>query len=135
MHGPDGLLLGKHRLGTWELPGGVAERGETFEEAAVRELAEEAALVADPTDVQALGTLLDRVGDVVRVTVPVLVTRWSGVPQQREDAIGAWRFWPHDALPQPLFVPSSQCLTAWRPDLALDHPPVYFQPFAAPGRD
>nr|WP_256341521.1 NUDIX hydrolase [Streptomyces sp. TLI_105] len=40
LHGPDGLLLGKHRRGTWELPGGVAAPGETFAEAAVRELAE-----------------------------------------------------------------------------------------------
>ncbi|MFB7591954.1 NUDIX domain-containing protein [Streptomyces sp. NPDC056169] len=91
VHGPDGLLQGKHRRGTWELPGGSVEPGETFAEAAVRELAEEAGLVAVPTDVRVLGTLLDRVGDVVRVTVPILVTRWSGVPQQHEDAIGPGR--------------------------------------------
>lgn len=59
------------------------EAGETSAEAAVRELAEESGLVADPGRVRVLGTLLDRVGDVVRVTVPVLVTRWSGAPQQR----------------------------------------------------
>ncbi|MGW0469276.1 bifunctional class I SAM-dependent methyltransferase/NUDIX hydrolase [Streptomyces sp. NPDC003027] len=135
VQGPDGLLLGKHRRGTWELPGGSVEPGETFAEAAVRELAEEAGLVAEPGGVQVLGTLLDRVGGVVRVTVPVLVTRWSGVPRQREDAIGDWRFWPQGALPQPLFVPSSQCLTAWQPNLPLDHPPAHFQPFASLGRD
>ncbi|WP_329155612.1 MULTISPECIES: hypothetical protein [unclassified Streptomyces] len=81
-----------------------------------------------------LGTLLDQVGDVVRLTVPVLITRWSGIPQQREEAIGSWRFWPLTALPQPLFVPSAQCLTAWNPALPLDHTRALFQPYASPGR-
>ncbi|MFD0501522.1 NUDIX domain-containing protein [Streptomyces rhizosphaericus] len=43
----EGVLLGRHRRGTWELPGGSAEPGETFPEAAVRELHEEASLLAD----------------------------------------------------------------------------------------
>ncbi|MFF5809263.1 NUDIX domain-containing protein [Streptomyces sp. NPDC012746] len=143
VHDARGVLLGLHRRGTWELAGGTVEPGETFAEAAVRELAEEAGLVADAGDAQVLGTLLDRVGDVVRVTVPVLVTRWDGTPVQREEAIGSWRFWPLDALPGPLFVPSSQCLTAWHPALPLDHPPALFhryepydpyEPNGVPGR-
>ncbi|MGW6602601.1 bifunctional class I SAM-dependent methyltransferase/NUDIX hydrolase [Streptomyces sp. NPDC055036] len=134
VHGPDGVLLGQHRRLTWELAGGTVEPGETFAEAAVRELREEAGLVAEPDDAQVLGTLLDRVCDVVRLTVPVLITRWSGSPLQREEAIGSWRFWRLDSLPQPLFVPSAQCLTAWNPTLPLDHPPAHFQTYAGPGR-
>ncbi|MFB7916033.1 NUDIX domain-containing protein [Streptomyces sp. NPDC056061] len=134
VHGADGVLLGRHRRGTWELAGGSVEPGESFAEAAVRELHEEAGLLADPGGVRVLGTLLDRVGEVVRLTVPVLVTTWSGTPQQREEAIGSWRFWPLHALPQPLFVPSAQCLTALNPGLPLDHPPARFQPYASPGR-
>lgn len=42
LHGPRGLLLGRHRRGTWELPGGTVEPGESLQETAVRELAEEA---------------------------------------------------------------------------------------------
>ncbi|MFD5549326.1 NUDIX domain-containing protein [Streptomyces goshikiensis] len=127
-----GVLLGLHRSGAWELAGGTVEPGESLAEAAVRELHEEAGIVADPDAVQVLGTLLDRVGDVVRITVPVLVTRWTGTPHQREEALGSWRFWPADALPQPLFVPSAQCLTAWDPALPLDHPPARFQPYERP---
>lgn len=134
VHGSGGVLLGRHRRGTWELAGGSVEPGESFAEAAVRELYEEAGLLADPGDVRELGTLLDQVGDIVRLTVAVLVTTWSGTPQRREDAIGSWRFWPLDALPQPLFVPSAQCLTAWDPALPLDHPPARFQPYASPDR-
>ncbi|MFK0142657.1 bifunctional class I SAM-dependent methyltransferase/NUDIX hydrolase [Streptomyces murinus] len=126
--GAEGVLLGRHRRGTWELAGGSVEPAESLAEAAVRELHEETSLLADPGDVQVLGTLLDHEGDVVRLTVPVLVTTWSGRPRQREDAIEAWRFWPLQALPQPLFIPSAQCSTAWKPGLPLDHPPAHFHP-------
>ncbi|MFG2684118.1 NUDIX domain-containing protein [Streptomyces sp. NPDC048392] len=134
VRGPDGVLLGRQRRRTWELAGGTVEPGESFAQAAVRELREQAGLVADPGDVQVLGTLLDRVGGIVRVTVPVVVTQWSGVPEQREEVIGSWRFWPPDALPGPLFVPSAQCLTAWNLNLPLDHPPAHFQAYHSPGR-
>ncbi|MFB7577592.1 NUDIX domain-containing protein [Streptomyces hydrogenans] len=129
VHGPDGVLLGRHRLGTWEVPGGSLEPGETFTEAVIRELAEETGLIAEPADVQVLGTLLDHVDGILRLTVPALVSRWSGTPRELERTIGSWRFWSLDALPQPLFVPSSQCLTAWNKDLPLDHPPADFQPY------
>lgn len=129
VHGPDGVLLGRHRRGTWEVPGGSLEPGETFVEAVIRELAEETGLIAEPADVQLLGTLLDHVGGVPRLTVPALITRWSGTPRELEGTIGSWRFWSLDALPQPLFVPSSQCLTAWEQGLPLDHPPADFHPY------
>ncbi|MFE3126301.1 NUDIX domain-containing protein [Streptomyces hydrogenans] len=127
VYGPDGVLLGRHRRGTWEVPGGSVEPGETFVEAVIRELGEETGLIAKPADVQLLGTLLDHVGGVLRLTVPALITRWSGTPQELERTIGSWRFWSLDALPQPLFESSSQCLTAWNQNLPLDHPPAHFQ--------
>lgn len=84
--GPQGLLLGRHRLGTRELPGGTVEPGESLQEAVVRELAEETGLCADPADVRLLGMFLDQVGDVVRITFGALVTHWQG-----ELARPAWR--------------------------------------------
>ncbi|MGA5037584.1 bifunctional class I SAM-dependent methyltransferase/NUDIX hydrolase [Streptomyces capoamus] len=131
--GPRGLLLGRHRLGTRELPGGTVEPGESLREAVVRELREETGLSADPDDVRLLGMFLDRVGDVLRVTFGALVTRWRGEPaDQPGESIGDWRWWPLDALPPDLFECSARILTAWRPGLPIDHTPAHFTPLTDP---
>ncbi|MET7575396.1 NUDIX domain-containing protein [Streptomyces sp. NPDC005492] len=129
--GPDGVLLGQHRCRTVELPGGTVEPGESLSEAVVRELAEETGLMALPADVHLLGTLVDHVGEVVRITVPAVVTTWQGTPgDQPDESVTGWRWWPLDALPSGLFECSAQVLTAWRPDLPIDHPTAHFTPFA-----
>lgn len=107
------------------------EPGESLEETVVRELAEETGLLADPSDVRLLGTLVDQVDGVVRITFGALVTAWRGEPaDQPDESVGDWRWWPLDALPPNLFECSAQILTAWRPDLPIDHPPAHFTPFA-----
>ena len=129
--GEHGLLLGRHQRGTLELPGGSVEIGEPLEQTVVRELAEETGLLARPEDVTLLGTLVDHVGDVVRVTVGALVTAWEGEPATRPDeSVGDWAWWPLDELPDGLFECSAQILAAWRPDLPIDHPRAHFTPYA-----
>ncbi|AQW54409.1 bifunctional class I SAM-dependent methyltransferase/NUDIX hydrolase [Streptomyces violaceusniger] len=126
-----GLLLGRHRRGTLELPGGTVEAGESFEAAVVRELGEETGLIARPWDVRLLGTLVDHVEGVLRVTVGALVHAWRGQPAtQPDESVGEWAWHPLDRLPDGLFVCSAQILTAWCPDLAIDHTPAHFTPFA-----
>ncbi|WP_255310903.1 nucleotide triphosphate diphosphatase NUDT15, partial [Streptomyces viridosporus] len=126
-----GILLGQHRRGTLELPGGSVEAGESFEDAVIRELAEETGLVAHAEDVGLLGTLVDHVEGVLRVTVGALVHAWQGQPAtQPDESVGDWAWYPLDQLPDGLFVCSAQILTAWRPDLAIDHPPAHFTRFA-----
>ncbi len=128
--GDQGLLLGRHRHGTLELPGGTVEAGESLEETVIRELAEETGLIARPDDVTLLGTLLDHVGDVVRVSVGAIVNAWQGEPFTRPDeSVGDWAWYPLDQLPDDLFVCSAQILTAWRPDLPIDHTPAHFTPY------
>ncbi len=131
LYGPRGLLLGRHHRGTWELPGGTVEPGESLQETVVRELAEETGIDASPADVQLLGTLLDHVDGVVRVTVPARVTAWRGEPaDQPGEKVGDWRWFALDRLPENLFVCSAQGLTAWRPDLPVDHAPAHFTPYS-----
>ncbi|MBK3634592.1 NUDIX domain-containing protein [Streptomyces sp. MBT97] len=126
-----GILLGRHRRGTLELPGGSVEAGESFEDAVVRELAEETGLVAWTANVGLLGALVDHVEDVLRVTVGALVHAWQGQPAtQPDENVGDWAWHPLDQLPDGLFVCSAQILTSWRPDLPIDHPPAHFTAFA-----
>ncbi|MFD3514893.1 NUDIX domain-containing protein [Streptomyces sp. NPDC058657] len=132
--GEQGLLLGRHRRGTIELPGGTVEihDGGSLQKAVARELREETGLVAQPEDIILLGTLLDHVGEVVRMTVGAVVTAWQGEPStQPDESVGEWAWWPLDQLPQDdLFECSAQILTAWRPDLPIDHTPAQFVPYA-----
>ncbi|MET9507765.1 bifunctional class I SAM-dependent methyltransferase/NUDIX hydrolase [Streptomyces flavidovirens] len=125
-----GILLGRHRRGTLELPGGTVEPGESFEEAVVRELAEETGLRASSRDVTLLGTLVDQVDDVLRVTVGAVISAWEGEPaDQPDESVGDWQWHDFADLPQGLFVCSAQILTAWRPDLPIDCTPAHFTPF------
>lgn len=131
LYGPRGLLLGRHRRGTWELPGGTVEPGESLEETVVRELREETGIESRPADVRLLGTLLDDVDGVVRMTVATEVTAWRGEPSdQPGERVGDWRWFPLDRLPENLFVCSAQGLTAWRPELPIEHTPAHFTPYA-----
>ncbi|MEV4997031.1 bifunctional class I SAM-dependent methyltransferase/NUDIX hydrolase [Streptomyces niveus] len=127
----DGILLGRHRRGTLELPGGTVEARESFEAAVVRELGEETGLIARPSDVTLLGTLVDHVEGVLRVTVGALVNAWRGQPTtQPDESVGEWAWHPLDQLPDGLFVCSAQILTAWQPELPINHTPAHFTPFA-----
>ncbi|MER5184437.1 bifunctional class I SAM-dependent methyltransferase/NUDIX hydrolase, partial [Streptomyces sp. NPDC002896] len=126
-----GVLLGRHRHGTLELPGGTVEPGESLERTVIRELAEETGLRARIEDVTLLGTLVDHVDDVVRLTVGALVNAWQGQPAtQPDEKVRDWAWYPLDQLPDGLFVCSAQILTAWRPDLPIDHTPAHFTPYA-----
>lgn len=135
---PDGrVLMGQHRLGTYELPGGKVDACdgavESIETAAIRELAEETDLVAHPEDVRVLAVLLDARHNLNRLTAAVLIHRFQGTPTAKEPKVVAqWQWRRLDDLPSPLFVPSAQVLSFWRPDLPIDHPPAHRYPVRLP---
>ncbi|MCC3768818.1 NUDIX domain-containing protein [Streptomyces sp. UNOC14_S4] len=120
------VLLGLHRSGVWECPGGKAGPGESIEETAVRELREETSLSARTEDVEVIALLLDEAGGMNRVTAVAVVAVHTGTPAAVEpDLVSRWEWAKADELPGPLLVPSAQALRAWRPELPVDHPPVH----------
>ncbi|GAA4932333.1 NUDIX hydrolase [Streptomyces coeruleoprunus] len=118
---PDGALLVGRRVkrgepATWSLPGGHVEAGETFEEAAVREVAEETGIgaVADP---RAFTVVLHTAGERTHVTAGVTLRTTAPDPVARvtePDVCDGWTWVRPDALPAPLFPPSAAVLTVWR---------------------
>ncbi len=50
--------------------------------------------------------------------------------RQPGECVGDWAWYPFDQVPDGLFVCGAQNLTAWRPDLAIEHPPAHFTRFA-----
>ncbi len=102
------LLMRRTDNGRWGLPGGSLEPGESFEEAARRELTEETALVAG--DLELLGVRSGEGtyyrypnGDEVWWVTGVFVTRdVDGEPQADGVESAELRWFPLDGLPRSL---------------------------------
>lgn len=121
---PDGrVLLGRRITAgeqpSWGLPGGkVDQPGESFEQAAVRELAEETGIVLPAAQMRVLGVLLDHLGGRARLTAAVLAPPSEAPALVTEPhACGGWDRFALAALPQPLFAPSAWVLSHWQPSL------------------
>ena len=101
-----GLRRGAHGAGSWALPGGHLEPGETPEECARREVLEEAGLsISDPRRGPWSHDRFAAEGKEY-VTLFVIADGGLGDPQLLEPAKCAeWRWCEWDALPAPLFLP------------------------------
>ena len=109
-----GERLSPHGAGTWSLPGGHVEFGESFEDTARREAAEETGL----TDIEIIDVVsLGNCREPEKHTVPIgVLAEWrSGEPKAVEpDTFKSWKWFDPDTLPENIFPPSRLNIDNWR---------------------
>jgi len=95
--------------GTWTMPGGKLEWGESFEDGATREVKEETGL--DVKNLQVLCVNNDKNEHAHFITVGLIATEFEGEAQVCEpEVIREWKWFDLDKLPEPLFFPSKRVL-------------------------
>ncbi len=104
-----------HGEGTWTMPGGKLEFGESFEIGAVREVLEETGVEIDIKDLEVISLTNDILPDVHFVTVGLICKNYNGEAKVMEpDEITQWEWFSIDQLPSPLFKPSEKILKNYK---------------------
>lgn len=105
--------LSSHGAGTFSIPGGHMEFGESFEDTARRELQEETGLT-DVTVTDLVAVKSDRVYGKHFVTIGMVAELRSGEPVVMEpEKARNWVWYSPEELPENLFLPSKAVLENW----------------------
>ncbi len=100
-----------HGEGTWTMPGGKIDFGETLEEAAAREVIEETNIKINQDKLKFISLTNERVSDAHFVTVGFLSEEFEGKPKVMEpDEITEWRWFALDKLPEKMYFTSAKIL-------------------------
>jgi len=98
-----------HGEGTWTLPGGKVDFGDTLLKTVKKEAMEECGIVVDDLEIISIGDEI--IPDKHFVTVGFIARKFSGEPKVMEpDEITEWKWFDLDKLPSPLFPPSKKMI-------------------------
>lgn len=111
------VLLGyrksKYGDGEYAFPGGRLEYGESFEECARREIAEEAGIEMENIRFQFLANIKKYTPEHHYIYVSLIADWKNGEPQSLEpDKNIEWKWYDLSQLPQPLFVTSQLAINS-----------------------
>lgn len=99
--------------GTWTMPGGKMDFGETFEEGARREVMEETGLKLNSIEVICVNNNMNEHAHYV--TIGLFSDDFEGEPQVLEpDEITRWEWFGLDEFPENMYFPSSRLAENYR---------------------
>ena len=101
-----------HEEGTWCMPGGQIEYGESFEEAGAREVKEETGL--DVNDLEVFCVQTDKNEHAHFISVGMIARSYIGTPERTEpDVILKWQWFDLNQLPKKIFTPSKMTIDCY----------------------
>jgi 8-oxo-dGTP diphosphatase len=102
-----------HGEGTWTMPGGKLDFGESFEDGARREVFEETGMRLNTLKVTCVNN--NKVEDAHFITIGLFSDDFEGEPQILEpDEITEWKWFDLDNLPNPMFFPSARMIENYK---------------------
>ena len=108
-----------HGEGTWTMPGGKLEYGESFEEGAKREVREETSIRLNKVRVFCVNN--DKNDFAHFVTIGLLADDFDGEPEVTEpDEIVEWGWFEFGNLPTPMYFPSAKIVNNYSKGLFYD---------------
>ena len=100
-----------HGEGSWTMPGGKVDFGETLNQAALRETLEETGLILNKDNLKLISVTDEIQEDVHFITIGFLCEDFEGTPQILEpDEITEWHWFDINNLPEKMFSPSAKLL-------------------------
>ena len=102
-----------HGEGTWTMPGGKLEYGETFEEGAIRETFEETSIKLN--NIKIISVNNDKNEHAHFITIGMFSDDFEGIVKVMEpDEITEWKWFDLDNLPKNIFFPSAKLLENYK---------------------